>query len=98
MGTSWDTVYLPRADVVARHVAGEHLLVPIRGRLAEIQQIFTLNTVARCIWDQLDGRRSLGEIRDAVLERFDADPARVEQDLQEFIAQAREAGIVEVRP
>lgn len=41
--------------VVARRIAGEIVLVPIHSR-AEDLGLFTLNSVASFIWENLDGR------------------------------------------
>lgn len=79
-------IFNRRTDVVFREVAGENLLVPIRGELADLQRIFSVNAVGGCIWELLDGRRSLAAVTDAVCRRFDGfDPARVESDVADFV-------------
>ena len=81
--------------MATRQVAGEALLVPVRGRLAEMQKIFALNLVAGHIWQELDGKRSLGEIRDSVMAHFDVGREEADRDVQEFIEELLEAGLVE---
>ena len=88
-------VYRRKAEIVARDIAGERLLVPIRGNLADLQQLFSLNPVAAHIWDALDGEKSLEEIRETLLARFDVPPEEAERDLAEFIAAIDEAGLIE---
>ena len=82
-------------DIVARDVAGERLLVPIRGDLAEGQRIFTLNPVAACIWDGLDGAKSVGEILEGVVERFDVSSDEAEADVGELVTALREQRLLE---
>ena len=91
---SWSAVYGRAGDVVAREIAGETILVPIRGDLARMQRIFTLNPVGACVWQGLDGVRTLGEVRDEVLERFDAAREEVEGDVREFVLDLGAAGLV----
>jgi len=91
----WSAVFRRRGDHVTREVAGETIVVPIRGSLADLQRVFALNPVAACIWERLDGRRDLAAARDAVLERFDAPRQRVEADLLSFVDQALRAGLIE---
>ncbi len=80
--------------IVTRNIAGEVLLVPIFDRLADIQRIFNLGSVAEYIWKELDGQKSLYGIRDKILEEFDAEKENVDLDLMEFIAQLIDAGLV----
>lgn len=80
--------------MIARQIAGEMLLVPIRGDLAGMQRIFALDEVGECIWQQLDAETTLEAIRDAVLANFDVREEQAEADIQEFIAELLEAGLI----
>jgi hypothetical protein len=80
-----DKVYRKSGQVITRAILDETLLVPIRGRLTDMQRIFALNPVARHIWSQLDGVRSLAVVRDGIVAKFDVEPAQAEADLSEFI-------------
>ena len=85
-------------DIVSREIAGETILVPIRGKLADMQRIFVVSSVAEYIWQNLDGERSLDEICDDILARFNVKKEKAIADLQEFICELLEAGLVEERP
>ena len=95
---SWASVLRKRPDLVTREIAGETIVVPVKGDLAGMQQIFTLNAVGACVWGAINGSRSLGEIRDIVLERFDAPAPEVEADLLEFLDRVEEEGLAEAGP
>ena len=81
----WKRAFKRTIDIVARKIAGETILVPITGKLADMQRIFALNPVAEFIWKQLDGNKKLGEIRDDILNHFDVEKEQAETDIQEFI-------------
>jgi len=81
----WDTVFTKDENIVARKIAGEMLLVPIRGNLADMQRIFALNPVGEFIWNHLDGKKTVKSIRDTLLEEFDVEQAEAETDITEFI-------------
>lgn len=83
--------------IASREVAGETILVPIRGKLAEMQRIFSLNPVAQYIWKELDGKRSLEEIRDGVMTNFAVGKEQADGDIQEFIDELLEAGLIKER-
>ncbi len=85
-------------DVVSRKIAGELFLVPISGTLADMQRMFALTAVAEFIWERLDGRSDLGDIRDEVLARFEADKEEVDADIRAFVAELVSEGLlIEVR-
>ena len=92
--TFWKAVYTRADDVIRRQIAGETLLVPIRGELALLDRIFALNPVAAFIWEQLDGRRSAGDIRQGVLAKFEVAPEAAEADIREFIEALRQANLI----
>lgn len=81
-------------SVVSRTIADEKLLVPVRGDLADMQRIFSLNPVAEHIWEHLDGKQNLEDIRDTVLDSFDVGKDQVEADMSEFIEELLEAGLI----
>lgn len=81
-------------SIVSRKVADEMLLVPVRGHLADMERIFTLNPVAEHIWEQLDGERQMEEIRDSILDTFDVAEEEAEADISEFIGDLLTADLI----
>ncbi|MFH1984953.1 MAG: PqqD family protein [Pseudomonadota bacterium] len=87
-------VFDKQKDIVHRTIAGESLLVPIRGELADMQRIFALNPVADFIWQRIDGTASLGQITSAVTVDFDTDAAQAATDTAALIADLAAAGLI----
>lgn len=83
-----------REHVVARRIAGEELLIPVQGKLADLQRIFALDPVAAHIWGKLDGRTDMAAILESVVEAFDVTEDRARQDVERFIGQLEAAGLV----
>lgn len=83
-------------DVVARRVADECILVPVRRRAEDVDSIYTLSEVAAFVWELIDGRRTFDDLRDAVVAEFEVEPEVAEADLAEFLEQLRQAGAVRV--
>jgi hypothetical protein len=88
-------IYKKKEEIVARKIAGEMLLVPIHGKLADMQQIFALTPVAEFIWKQLDGKKDLIEIRDNILASFNVQKEVAEADLRAFMTQLSGAKLIE---
>ena len=93
-GSRWSRIFKQAENIVTREIAGETILVPVRGRLADMQNIYTLNRVGNYIWEQLNGSKSLAEILDLVLNNFDVSREEAEQDILEFINHVAETGLV----
>jgi hypothetical protein len=90
-------VYARRDPVVVRRIAGEHLLVPIRHHVAQMRAIFALTGTGARIFELLDGARSLGEVRDTLVERFQVSGEQAWTELCGFVEQLEENGLVERR-
>jgi hypothetical protein len=87
-----------QGEFVARNIAGETILVPVRGRKGDLEAIYNLNEVAGYIWNRIDGRTSVRELIDGVCSEFDVTPERAEADTREFVAALQEAGLVAATP
>ncbi len=87
-------MYRKSENVVARQIAGEMLLVPIRGNLVDMQKLYVLEGSGEFIWSKIDGVASLREIRDAVVSDFDVDEARADTDVRELVAELVQLDLV----
>jgi hypothetical protein len=88
---------LPRrkGEYVTRSIAGETLVVPVRGQVGDLEAIYSLNEVGAFIWDQIDGRTSVTQVADAVRGEFEVAPQQAETETFEFIAALEAAGMIE---
>lgn len=77
-----DGVYNTSEDVVAREIEGELIIVPLVAGIGDLEdELFTLNETGKAIWDQLDGKRNLGEVITALAQAYDAPPGEIEVDV-----------------
>ncbi len=88
-------LYRKKTGYVARTIAGETILVPVRASVGEVDAIFNLNEVGAFIWERLDGQTSEGQIVEAMLEEFDVTPDQAGQDTATFLSRLETAGIIE---
>jgi len=89
-----ETIYTRSGSVVKRSVAGEVLLVPVSGHLADLQRVFVLDEVGSEIWDRLDGRRTLEQIEQELVEIFEVSGEALRADMQGFVGELQEAGLL----
>ena len=88
------TVYTICPDVVLRKVAGERLLIPVRGNLADLQNLFVLEGVGERVWERLDGVRSVKMIAGEIAEICGAPQETVEKDCVAFLSELHSEGLV----
>jgi Coenzyme PQQ synthesis protein D (PqqD) len=90
------TCYDKDPNVVSREIAGERILVPIRKQAADMAAIYVLNETGVSIWNLLDGQHSLADIREALVQAYDVEPATAESDLLEVVGQLQELGAIRI--
>lgn len=90
-----DAILRPAGEIVRREIAGETILVPVRGRTADMRRIFSLNPTAAFVWERLDGRRRVADLLAELEAAFDTPPAGARADVEAFLARALEEGLLE---
>ncbi len=58
---------------------------------------YGLNSVGARVWELLQQPKSVGEIRDALLEEYEVEGERCERDLLDLLEKMRSEGLVEVK-
>ena len=82
--------------VVARVVAGETLIVPIRAKVGDLASIYSFNGTGSLIWRLLAAPRTMAELATAVAQTYEVDLAQAEQDVTNFVSEMKSVGLVEV--
>jgi hypothetical protein len=93
---SEEQLLLRSRSVVSRLVAGETLIVPVRGRVGDLASIYSFNGTGSLIWKLLETPRTLAEVIAAVAEEYDVERKRAEQDVTRFVSEMVSVGLVEV--
>lgn len=84
------TVLRKNSGMVTRVIEDETILLPIYKTSDEINCIYTLNKVASRVWELLDGKRTLTELKDKLLKEFDTTPKEVDKELQKLLKDLKE--------
>ena len=88
--------FIRSQSVVARVVAGETLIVPVRARVGDLASIYSFNATGTLIWKLLESPKAIAEIAAAVAQAYDVDAAQAECDVMNFVNEMKAAGLVEV--
>jgi hypothetical protein len=83
-------------SVVARVVAGETLIVPVRAKVGDLASIYSFNGTGTLIWKLLESPKTVTELAEAVAQEYEVDPSQAERDVTSFVGEMKAVGLVEV--
>jgi Coenzyme PQQ synthesis protein D (PqqD) len=83
-------------SVVARVVAGETLVVPIRAKVGDLASIYSFNGAGTSIWKMLESPRTVTELACGISGEYDVTPEQAERDVEHFVVEMKMVGLVEV--
>ncbi len=78
-----------------RSLAGEHIIIPVNVKDVDFTHIFSLNEMAVNIWKIMEqGDFTVDSVIDSVAKEFEVTYEQAEKDVEEFVEQLKERGIV----
>ncbi len=86
--------FIKQNDLVTRCIAGETIIVPVRGNVGDMDSIFTLNKMGTLVWELIDGRASVRQIVEAVCNEYDVTQEEAEKDVIGLIDSLEAAGLI----
>ena len=84
-----NTVLSKSPDAASRTYDGQATIV-----LPSRAEVKVLNEIGSKVWDAIDGRRSLAQILESLLEDYDIPRAQAEHDMLEFVGELHTQGMV----
>jgi hypothetical protein len=93
-----DQFLIRSRSAVARLIAGETLIVPIRGKVGDLASIYRLNGTGSLIWRLLESPKTICDLGAAVAKEFDVTSDAATRDVGEFVREMKSAGLVENSP
>ena len=82
--------YKKNENFVFRKIDNETILVPIKDNVGDMGFIFNLNEVGAFVWEHLDGKNRLIDIRNMISKEFEVSSEEAEKDLCEFVSELKE--------
>ena len=82
-----EKIYNKSDSIVSRKIADEFILVPIRQNVGDLESIYTLNETGARIWELIDGKMKVAEIKEKIIEEFEVTPEEAEKDIIEHLQQ-----------
>ena len=88
-------VFIRSRSVVSRTVAGETLIVPVRGKVGDLASIYSFNGTGSLIWQLLDAPHDLADLIEAVAEHYDVAPEQAQKDVSQFLDDMLSVGLIQ---
>jgi len=87
--------YARNTDYVFRKIVDEMILVPIVQDTADMDCVYALNEIGAAVWGQLEQPRSQMDLKQAILQEYNAEPAVIKSDLDTFLQEMIEIGAIQ---
>jgi hypothetical protein len=87
--------FIRSQSVVARVVAGETLIVPVRANVGDLASIYSFNGTGSFIWKLLESPKTVRELAGAVTQEYQIEREQAEPDVSEFVQEMKAVGLVE---
>lgn len=94
------TVYKKDPEVICKTIDKEVVILPIGADIPveDLGAFYILKSrSARLLWELIDGKRTVQELKNALLERFDVSAARAESDLRRFLKDLEAIKAIRIR-
>ena len=85
-----------QTGVVLCHVDGKHMLVPAMTNKVNLDCLFLLNGTGGFVWEQLDGRRRVEQIGEAMAKAFGIPGDVAMEDVSLFLTSLLDQQLVEL--
>lgn len=77
-------IFKKNPRIVVRKIEDETILMPLYRNSKEIDCIYTLNEDGAFIWNSINGKRTVAQIKKMILKEFETTEAKMERHLTLF--------------
>lgn len=81
------SIPLRSPSIVTKKTGNEYVLVPVSNNIADMNSVFTLNETGAYIWELIDGKRSIKDLIESVVNEYETDNKTATEDVFSFIGE-----------
>jgi hypothetical protein len=89
-----EETYIRSSAVVSRLIAGETLVVPVRGKVGDLASIYSFNDVGTTIWAALATPTGIHTLIEMIEREYEVSRERAAQDVANFLRDMKTAELV----
>src|SRR3984885_1039160 len=94
--TQAEQLFVRSQPVVSRRVAGETLVVPVRGKVGDLASIYSFNQTGSLIWQSLESPRGFAELVSIVEQEYVVEHDQARRDVKQFLHDMVSADLLQV--
>lgn len=84
-----------RSDLILRKMGDEYVIVDPGQEMVDMSKVYTLNSTAAFLWEQLtDQLFTIESVTEVLLEHFDVSEAEARSDAQKLVKEFEEQGLL----
>lgn len=89
-------LYVRVNAVVARYVAGETLVLPVRGNIGDLACFYSFNGTGTTIWEALEKPNTLKDLCGVLDRKYDVGAKKAQEDVALFVREICSLGLAKV--
>lgn len=82
-------------NLILREIAGSWIIVPVAEMVVEFNGLMNLNESGAFLWQKLAEGAEMDELISGLLSEYDVDEETAKADIEEFVAQLKEKGLLQ---
>jgi len=82
---SLNSIISQSPSIVTRKTGNEYVLVPVANNIADMNSVYTLNETGAFIWEQIDGKKNVKDLIEALISEYEIDKETATGDVFSFI-------------
>jgi hypothetical protein len=94
-GRQVEQLFVRSQAVVSRRVAGETLVVPVRGKVGDLASIYSFNATGSLIWQSLESPKGFAELVSTVEQEYAVEHDQARRDVKQFLHDMLSADLVQ---
>ena len=89
-----NTILSHSPSVATRKTGNEYVLVPVTDNIADMDSVYTMNETGAFIWEQIDGKRTILQILDNLINEYETDMDTAKNDVSSFVEKMKKFLII----
>jgi len=95
--TELSTIFSKNDTIVSKKIEDEFVLVPISNNVGDMNQLFTLKDTGAFIWEQINGKNSVEDILNLLLDEFEINSDTAIKDIFRFLEELEEKKMISIQ-
>ncbi len=89
--------YYRSPSVISKTIGDEVILAIMRNKVGDLENVYTLSGVGARIWQLIDGKRNLEDIKRIIIKEFIVTPQEIHNDLISLVRQLEKNDCVSIK-